>query len=155
MVKFGCSGGVARAWRGREAGVVDTMDTTALKFEKDGWLYERASGAPKSIPDENLRKLAQDRAWKSKKRTPPCARGFCVGINIIYPLWRILRLWFLSTDSGYYEYTNHTAKFFYHELTSSCIRVTKKWFLSTFRLIYITKWLDAICWLVISYLFNK
>ena len=50
-----------------------------------------------------------------------------------------LRLWFLSTDSGYYEYTNHTAKFFYHELTSSCIRVTKKRFLSTFRLIYITK----------------
>jgi hypothetical protein len=30
-----------------------------LKFEKDGYLYECASGAPKTIADENLRKSVQ------------------------------------------------------------------------------------------------
>ena len=72
-----------------------------------------------------------------------------------YLILRSLRLWFLLTDSRIYEYTNHTAKFHSLELTSLCIHGQKNWFLSTFRKIYITKWLDAICRLVISYLFNK
>jgi hypothetical protein len=55
-----------------------------LKFEKDGSLAECASGAPKSIADKKVRKSAQGGAWKSEKRTPPCARGFSVGINIIF-----------------------------------------------------------------------
>jgi hypothetical protein len=71
--------GAARAWGGRGG----HNGHASLKFEKDGCLYKRASGAPKSIDDENLRKLAQGGAWKSEKRTPPCAWGFCMGINII------------------------------------------------------------------------
>ena len=78
-VRRGRGAGVAQAW-GRSDG---HNGHNSLKFEKDGWLYERASGAPKTFTDKNLRKSAQGGAWKSKKRTPSCARGFCLGINII------------------------------------------------------------------------
>ena len=53
-------------WRGRGAGAAPRgggaeghKGNASLKFEKDGRLTKRASSAPKSIADENLRKLAQ------------------------------------------------------------------------------------------------
>ena len=62
MVKFGCGGG--GAWAGR--GAVEAWwrrgghkGHASLKFEKDGSLAKRASGAPKSIADKKVRKSAQ------------------------------------------------------------------------------------------------
>ncbi len=54
-----------------------------LKFEKYDHLTKRVSGAPKTIADKKLRKSVQGGAWKAKKRDPPCAWGFYVGISII------------------------------------------------------------------------
>ncbi len=47
-------------WRG--VGAVEAQRTqghASLKFEKDGSLAKRASGAPKSIADKKVRKSAQ------------------------------------------------------------------------------------------------
>jgi hypothetical protein len=50
------------AWRGAAqacSGRGGHNRHASLKFEKDGCLYERPNGAPKSFADENLRKLVQ------------------------------------------------------------------------------------------------
>ena len=61
--QIGCGGGGAGSWCGRGAGRVEVWRTqgthASLKFEKDGSLAKRASGAPKSIADKKVRKSAQ------------------------------------------------------------------------------------------------
>ena len=60
----------------------------SLKFEKDGSLAKRASGAPKSIADKKLQKLAQDGAVKIGKTHPTLRLRFMHGNKYhVFPLW--------------------------------------------------------------------
>jgi hypothetical protein len=80
-VAAGVAAGAARARR-RGGG---RKGHARLKFEKDGRSLQNApGGAPTSIARQKSDKIGgKVGREKPKKRAPPCARGFYVGINNI------------------------------------------------------------------------